>query len=311
MDLPLWIDTINCFLFKGEDGWDIVDTGIYSPGTMEKWKAAFCELGINPPDVRKILITHDHVDHFGAAGELQELTRAPVKMIHKNNTMLNWREWLKLLLQDETVFSSFGLPEDLKRKVIREKLDQFRSWAPGIPEIEDISGQDTILLGCEQYSILKLSGHCDEQVCFYNQDTGVLFAGDALVTPNHINMAGQDPVGSYFETLKLLQKMNITYLVPSHGKPFSRAGLRIGLIAEYRKQQLLELQVHLSQFNTVYQVYLFFLNRGAITDLFFGVTEVYYFLEHLVNAGYLKRELRKGCLYYMNMKGGEKYEMDK
>lgn len=311
LDLPLWIDTINCFLFKGEDGWDIVDTGVYTPEAMEKWQAAFCELDINPLDIRKIVITHDHVDHFGAAGELQKLTRAPIKMIYKSNTMLNWREWLKLLLQEETVFSTFGLPGYLERKIIREKLEQFQNWAPSIPEIEDISGQDTILLGCEQYDILKLSGHCDEQVCFYNKDTKVLFAGDALVTPNHINMTAEDPVGSYFETLKLLRKMNISYLIPSHGKAFSRVGIRIGLIADYRKQQLLELQEHLSQSNTVYQVYLFFLNRGAITDLFFGVTEVYYFLEHLVKAGYLRRELRKGCLYYMNTKGGEKYEMDK
>jgi len=310
IDLPLWIDTINCFLFEGEDGWDIVDTGIYSPETMEKWREVFVELNINPLDIRKIIITHDHVDHFGAAGELQKLAQAPVKMIHKNNTLLNWKDWLKEILHKDNVFNSFGLPEDLKRKVIGEKIDQFQSWAPSIPDIEDLRGEDTILLGREQYSILRFSGHSDEQVCFYNQDMEVLFAGDALVTPNHINMVSEDPVSSYFETLKVLQEMKISYLIPSHGKPFSRVGIRIGLIAEYRRQQLLELEEHLSQFNTVYQVYLFFLNKGALTDLFFGVTEVYYFLERLVKTGHLKREIREGCLYYMNMKGGEKDEMD-
>lgn len=310
IDLPLWIDTINCFLFKGEDGWDIVDTGIYSLKAIEKWKEAFRELDINPLDVRKIIITHDHVDHFGASGELQKLTQAPVKMVHKNNTMLNWKEWLKVILEEETVFNFFGLPEELKREVIREKINQFQSWAPSIPEIEDIRDQDTILLGCEQYSILKFSGHCDEQACFYNQDMEVLFAGDVLVTPNHINMISEDPVSSYFEALKLLQKMKISYLIPSHGKPFTRVGIRIGLIEKYRKQQLLELKEHLSELKTVYQVYLFFLTRGALTDLFFGITEVYYFLEHLVKVGYLKREIRKGCLYYINTGGGEKDEMD-
>jgi len=309
IDLPLWVDTINCFLFKGEDGWDIVDAGIYTPIAMEKWRETFRELGINPLDVRKIIITHDHVDHFGAAGELHKLTQAPVKMAHKDNTLLNWQDWLKVILHEETVFNFFGLPEELKRKVIKEKIGQFQSWAPSIPEIEDLGGEETIQLGCVQYNILKFSGHCDEQVCFYNQDMEVLVAGDVLVTPNHINMASQDPVNQYFKTLKQLEEMKISYLIPSHGKPFGRVRIRIGLIAEYRKQQLLELKRHLSQPNTVYQAYLFFLNRGALTDLFFGVTEVYYFLEHLFKMGHLKRETKNNCLYYL-MKGGEKDEMD-
>ncbi|KUO64325.1 MAG: hypothetical protein APF84_09820 [Gracilibacter sp. BRH_c7a] len=300
IDLPLWIDTINCFLFKGEDGWDIVDAGTYTPKAMEKWRQTFREFDINPLDVKKIIITHDHVDHFGAAGELHKLTQAPVKMVHKDNTLLNWKDWLKKILHEETVFHYFGLPEELERKIISEKIGQFQSWAPSIPKIEDLRGSNTIQLGSEQYSLLKFSGHCDEQVCFYNQDMKVLFAGDVLVTPNHINMASQDPLGLYFETLELLKNMEISYLIPSHGKPFGRVGIRIGLISEYRKQQLIDLTEHLSQATTVYQAYLFLLTRGALTDLFFGVTEVYYFLEHLVKTGHLKKETRKDCLYYMN-----------
>lgn len=306
IDLPLWVDNINCYLLKGKDGWDIIDTGIYTATAMKKWKETFRELGINPLDVRKIIITHDHVDHFGAAGELHKLTQAPVKMLRKENSLLNWRVWLKEILHEDSPFHYFGLSKELEGKVINEKIDQFKSWAPDSPDIEDISNQETILLGCEQYKILKLSGHCDDQLCFYNEDIEVLFAGDVLVTPNHINIASQEPLSSYFETLEFLKKMKISYLIPSHGKPFARVGIRIGLIAEYRKQQLIALKEHLSQTNTVYQAYLFFLTRGALTDLFFGLTEVYYFLEHLVKLGHLKRETRKDCLYYLYLKGGEK-----
>ena len=306
MDLPLWVDKINCFLFRGEDGWDILDTGIYTPGAMETWKEVFRKLRINPLDVRQIILTHDHVDHFGAAGELQKLTRAPVKMMFQENSLVFLKDWLKEILDEDNVFNYFGLPKELKEKAIREKITQFESWAPSTPDIEEIRDQETILLGREHYQILKFSGHCPNQLCFYHPELEVFFAGDVLVTPNHLNSTTQEPLTEYFNTLELLRKKKISYLIPSHGKPFTRVRIRIGLIAEYRKQQLAALKEYLAKESTVYQAYLFLGSSGrALSDLFFGLAEVYYFLEYLVRQGDLKRVTTKDCFYYQDLKGGE------
>lgn len=311
MDLPLWVDNIHCFLFRGKDGWDILDTGIYTPGAMETWKETFRKLRINPLDIRQIVVTHDHVDHFGAAGELQKLTQAPVKMMMQKNSLVSLKDWLKAILDEDNAFNYFGLPRELKEKVIWEKITQFKNWAPSIPNIEDISDQETIFLGCERYQILKLAGHCTNQICFYHPDLEVLFAGDTLVTPNHLNITTKEPLTEYFNSLELLQKKKIAYLIPSHGKPFTRVKIRIGLIAEYRKQQLAALKEYLAKGSTVYQAYLFLLSSsGALSDLFFGLTEVYYFLEHLVTQGDIKMITTKDCFYYLNLKGGERNEMD-
>lgn len=304
-DLPLWVDNIHCFLFRGKDGWDILDTGIYTREAMAKWEEVFRELRINPLDIRKIIITHDHVDHFGAAGELQKLTRAPVKMIFNENSLLLLEQWLKKVL-DDFVFNCFGLPKELKIKVLTEKITQFKSWVPSVPDIEDLRDEDSIVLGCEHYQILRFSGHCTNQICFYHPEKEVLFAGDVLVTPNHLNVTTKEPLKEYFDSLEQLQKMKISYLIPSHGKPFTRVGIRIGLIGEYRRQQLAALKEYLAKESTVYQAYLFLLSSsGALSDLFFGLAEVYYFLEYLVREGHLQRVTRNDCFYYLNMKGGE------
>ena len=305
INLPLWVDHIHCFLFKGDDGWDILDTGIYTPRTMAKWKEAFLKLKINPLDVRKIVITHDHVDHFGAAGELQKLTRAPVQMDFSSNRMVFLKEWLQEVLED-SAFKCFGLPEELQEKVLAEKVGQFKSWAPSVPDFEDISGQERIMLGSECYQILRFAGHGSNQLCFYQPEQEVLFAGDVLVTPNHLSTGVREPLKDYFDSLELLQSMKIKMLVPSHGKPFSRVGIRIGLIAEYRRQQLGSLQKYLVKAGTVYEAYLFLLSSGgALSDLFFGLAEVYCFLEYLVQQGDVHRVTGKECLYYQNLRGGE------
>src|SRR5213593_3145823 len=73
--LPLGIDHVHCYLVRGGDGWTIVDTGLGLPAIVERWRALLAELD---GPVERIVITHLHPDHLGAAADLVELTGAPV-----------------------------------------------------------------------------------------------------------------------------------------------------------------------------------------------------------------------------------------
>ena len=66
----------NVFLIRGGAGYILVDTG--NPGKEDLVLEQLKEHGVAPDDIRLILITHGHVDHFGSAAALRELTSAPV-----------------------------------------------------------------------------------------------------------------------------------------------------------------------------------------------------------------------------------------
>lgn len=67
---------INAFLLRGEAGAVLVDTG--PAGCEERLLAQARKHTVAPGDIRLILITHGHLDHFGSAAALREQTGAPV-----------------------------------------------------------------------------------------------------------------------------------------------------------------------------------------------------------------------------------------
>lgn len=66
----------NVFLLQGDTGSVLVDAGL--PGAADPILRRLAGHGVSPKDVRLILLTHGHVDHFGSAAALRERTGAPV-----------------------------------------------------------------------------------------------------------------------------------------------------------------------------------------------------------------------------------------
>jgi len=75
-ELPLGIDHVHCYALRAASGgWTVVDTGLGVDDAPARWDAARRELD---GAVERIVITHFHPDHVGAAAVLADLTGAPV-----------------------------------------------------------------------------------------------------------------------------------------------------------------------------------------------------------------------------------------
>jgi glyoxylase-like metal-dependent hydrolase (beta-lactamase superfamily II) len=68
---------VNSFVIVG-NGVTLIDTGV--TGGDQKILEALADLGKGPRDVHRIILTHLHADHAGAAARLKEVTGAPVYM---------------------------------------------------------------------------------------------------------------------------------------------------------------------------------------------------------------------------------------
>ena len=72
------LDFVNAYVIQTSGGLILVDTlfGSFADHTAK----AMQELGLNPKDVKYILITHGHDDHYGGLKTMQKLTGARVMM---------------------------------------------------------------------------------------------------------------------------------------------------------------------------------------------------------------------------------------
>lgn len=66
----------NCYLLRGTGGTVLVDPG--PPGSAPAVIAGAARAGVRPDEVRLIFVTHGHLDHYGAAPEVQAWCGAPV-----------------------------------------------------------------------------------------------------------------------------------------------------------------------------------------------------------------------------------------
>src|SRR5262245_50247888 len=80
LPLPMRPTIVNVYLVRAGDAWTLVDTGMHTGDSLAALRGALAEVGIQPTDIRRIVCTHHHVDHYGTSGPLRELTHAEVHL---------------------------------------------------------------------------------------------------------------------------------------------------------------------------------------------------------------------------------------
>ena len=69
---------VGCYLIDTGDGLILIDTAI--PESLYLMVNSICQLGFTMTDIKKILLSHAHFDHCGAAAAMKKLTGAELYM---------------------------------------------------------------------------------------------------------------------------------------------------------------------------------------------------------------------------------------
>ncbi|MCP4427580.1 MAG: MBL fold metallo-hydrolase [Chloroflexi bacterium] len=219
---------VQCYLLRGDDGWTIVDTGLNTSTARKIWQETCAALQIAPGDVKQIVITHCHPDHYGLAGWLQEQwrlagTAPPVLMSQRGIKFAEevWQRHERQIKQMETDFHYCGLTPQQAATVAGEVSVVALRTRPHPTTIRPLQPGLTIQMGDRMFEMIHAPGHADGQIIFYDAVDRLLLSGDHVlndITP-HIGRwqnGDPDPLGRYLQSLRQLSGLDVRLALPGH-----------------------------------------------------------------------------------------------
>ena len=220
-----YTDLVNWTLVTDQNGVMLIDTGF--PGSRDDVLASLRQLGFGVDDLRAILLTHAHIDHFGSAIWFAKTHGTPV-YCHAAEVGHSKREYLEQASPLD-IATHIWQPRWLKWSVaITRKGAMMRD---GIPTTQALTEDVAASLPGEPMAI-PTPGHTGGH-CSYVVD-GVLVSGDALVT-GHPLLASNGPQllpevfnhdqDGCVRSLAALGMLDADVLLPGHG-PVWRGSIR-------------------------------------------------------------------------------------
>lgn len=148
--LPVTAFEQNCSLIwcdRSREG-ALVDAG----GDIDRLLALVAAEGVT---LTKLLVTHAHIDHAGAVGELAERLRLPIEGPHEGDQF-----WIDRLADQSRMF----------------RFPDAQSFTP----TRWLHQGDEVMVGAETLQVRHCPGHTPGHIVLISETAGVAFVGDVL-----------------------------------------------------------------------------------------------------------------------------------
>ncbi|MCB9006727.1 MAG: MBL fold metallo-hydrolase [Ardenticatenaceae bacterium] len=233
IELPTEFDvgSVNSYLFIEPEP-TLVDCGVDTPASWQALQAGLAQHGLTPADIRRIIITHPHVDHFGLAAKIASLSGGQVWIADLGAKWLidpKKHFGLRADYYRERFLIQAGIPDEMAQMVLAYFAQIAREISP-VPAdcIQTFGLTDWLEMGGARWQVLHMPGHASHQTCFFQPESRQFLSADMLLpkTPTPIverplpNQPRQPSLPLFLESLARCEALEIDTVYPGHGEPF-------------------------------------------------------------------------------------------
>jgi glyoxylase-like metal-dependent hydrolase (beta-lactamase superfamily II) len=253
---------VNAYLFTGQKI-TLLDTG--TAHSVENLDTALSEIGLDFRDIDQILLTHGHVDHYGAASKIVQQSSGKIKVGAHEADVKRIETGFDISQETSDHFNQLmGVPKTHLKGV--KTIHRFiRLLAEDCRVDFTIKEGDNIRVGNYTAQIVSTPGHSRGSVCLFLEKEGVLFSGDHIlghITPNAFVMlddAHELPVRlsqkEFYASIAKIEQISPLIVYPAHGKTISDlAAVTEGYRISFRERDKLILSLLAGRRLTVYQI---------------------------------------------------------
>lgn len=298
---------VNVHLLAG-DPLALVDFGPAGPEPFRALVAGLRDAGVDPADLRLLILTHLHDDHADGLRDL--LAAAPDARVLAH-------PWAAAGLRDPAAdrerrqrFQADLLREAGALSLLQPPRPAPEAWSPPPDRLREIGEGDRVEAGGASWRVLHTPGHAQTQICLFDAAEGALLSSDHLMRGLANNTffepagpggpAGRPPaLLQYREHLRRVAALPVHTAYPGHGGPF-------GAVATVVDDQLKRQEARCRQLTGL-------LAAGPATPhalareafprlrgraIYLGICQVLGHLDLLEQRGQVRRGLRDGTAWY-------------
>jgi glyoxylase-like metal-dependent hydrolase (beta-lactamase superfamily II) len=224
---PFPIGPVNVYLAEGEP-LTLVDVGPRYAPARKSLEQALAGYGYGVADLRRIIITHTHADHYGLAAELAQASGAEVVAHATGIRQVEIQATARRFAFYAEVMRWAGTP--------MKKLVELSSMRRGMSAYDEpvtpdrlLTDGDVLQLGGEDWQVLHTPGHTGDLICLYQPQRRLLISSDHLIRDVSSNPVVEPPLPDeaerprrlveYMAQLRRVAELDVELALPGHGPP--------------------------------------------------------------------------------------------
>jgi glyoxylase-like metal-dependent hydrolase (beta-lactamase superfamily II) len=234
---PFQVGRVNAYLIEDEP-LTLLDSGPNSAKAMDELEQALAAHGHRVEDIELLVITHQHMDHFGLAAVLARRSGAEVAALDALAAYLAGYS-AQTDLDDrfaEEIMLRHGIPAEVVT-ALRAVSAGFRAWGSAVEVTRPLAHGSEVHLRDRTLKVLHRPGHSPSDTVFYDDSRSILLAADHLIAHISSNPLLARPLPgtpdaehpdrrpqallTYLRSLEQTRAMDISLVLSGHGDPIT------------------------------------------------------------------------------------------
>jgi glyoxylase-like metal-dependent hydrolase (beta-lactamase superfamily II) len=315
---PFQVGRVNAYLIE-DSPLTLVDSGPNSAKALDELEQALAARGHAIEDIGLLIVTHQHIDHFGLAGILARRSGAEVAALDRLAPFLaSFGEQAELDdVFAERLMLRHGIPADVV-SALRAVSQSFRGWGSAVEVSRPLADGAEIRLRDRTLRVLHRPGHSPSDTVFLDESRSILLSADHLIKHISSNPLLARPLGpeadhadragieerpralmTYISSLEKTRAMDLSLVLPGHGQPIVD---HVSLIDErFRLHRRRAEKIHrliASEPRTAHEIAHELWGDIAVTQAFLTLSEVLGHVDLLLADGRVIEEQSDGVIRF-------------
>ncbi|HUB73047.1 MAG TPA: MBL fold metallo-hydrolase [Solirubrobacteraceae bacterium] len=312
---PFMVGRVNAYLIEDRP-LTLVDSGPNSAKALDELEQALARLGHRVEDLELLVISHQHIDHFGLASILARRSGAEVAALEALAPLLAsyGREAELDDLFAERLMLRHGIPAEIVT-ALRAVTAGFRGWGAAVEVTRPLADGGELRLRDRTLRVAHRPGHSPSDTVLHDERRSMLLAADHLIA--HISSnpllarpleAGSDTdyegprpqaLVTYMDSLRKTRAMELSLVLPGHGRPITEHAALIDERFRMHARRAEKMRrLIAAEPRTAHEIAQEMWGNIAVTQAYLTLSEVLGHVDLLLREGVVTEEERDGVVRF-------------